>query len=425
MTFVLPATASRPDLIAWVGLLYRDILGRVPASSELTSWTAALNAGVSRDAVAASFLGSPEYAQKLVTQWFEQYLQRLPDSGGLTGFSNALLSGVSERTIREAILSSPEYASDHGGLPANFVGALYHDILGRAPGGSEADSWVTMASTGDRLGVISGILASSEFHTDETINFYQEILRRNPDPVGLNVFVSALNSGTDERFVLKAFVGSFEYFNSARAVLWLEQLYRDVLARNGSGIADLGSWLALLNSGTDRSTLAQQFSVSTEAETRQITNLYQQLLRRRPDATGLDTFLSLLQSGGHVSDVVNNLVASPEYYNLQGNDNTRFINGIYNDVLSRLPTSTELVNSLNALGTGTTRAQLIAAITGSLEYRQIFITSLFSSYLRRSPTASELSLYVGQLQAGASDAALRAMILSSDEYFNFSGSQSI
>jgi hypothetical protein len=416
LNFVVPGAAVQAANGAWVGLLYRDLLGRVPAPVEVNAWSQMLAGGASRAAVVDGFLGSAEYAQHLVTQWFVQFLHRNPDRTGLTGFAAALQSGMTEDGVRQAIFGSTEYFLGHGATAAAFVQSLYQDLLGRAPAGHEADAWISLAAS-SRTQVAAGILGSLEFKTDEVRGLYAAFLRRQADAGGLAAFAGLLTQGIDEPVVVHDILTSGEYHQNAAPILWIQGLYQAVLGRSANSLTEVGPWLMAFDTGTPRSAIAQAFAGSTEAEIRSIDSVYQQLLGRRPSATELNISLGLLQPGGHIRDVIDQVVSSAEYYSRQGTTNTQFIRGLYHDLLNRGASDTEVLIWLNKFNSGETQSQVAADFTSAPEYQQDFITNLFTLYLHRSPTTTELGQYVTQLQSGASDAVLAGTLLASDEYY--------
>ena len=151
-------------------------------------------------------------------------------------------------------------------------------------------------------------------------------------------------------------------------------------------------------------------------ESRIITGLYQLLLGRTADSSGLHTFLSHLQSTGHANDVIVQLAASPEFYALHLNNNTQFVRGLYQDLLGRGASQTEVDIWLNKLNTGETRGEVVADFLATSQYQQYYITSLFDLYLQRAPSKLEIDLFMSKLRAGGSDASVVASILASNEY---------
>jgi hypothetical protein len=207
------ANAGQAGLSAWVGRLYQDLLGRTPSVADLGTWDGALEAGAIRQAVVAGFLGSLEYNQRVVTQWFEQYLGRDPGPAGM-GFVSALQQGANETALKWLIFTSPEYVALHGGTPAGVVAGLFQDILGRpyTPGGL-GDYWVGQVAAGNLAGTVAAILNSPESRNHQLTGYYQTLLRRAPDDLGLLLYGNALGSGVPDRAVLLIILSSQEYFD--------------------------------------------------------------------------------------------------------------------------------------------------------------------------------------------------------------------
>src|SRR5439155_1479952 len=82
--------------------------------------------------------------------------------------------------------------------------------------------------------------SSSAFVTQ----IYHDLLHRDPDPGGLNAFVSLLDQGQASRQqVAQLFTASLEYHVDLVASLYTQLLHRPVDA------AGLPAWLAFLNQG--------------------------------------------------------------------------------------------------------------------------------------------------------------------------------
>lgn len=402
---------------AWVGLLYRDVLGRVPSTDEVTGWTTVLDNGATRDQVAQAFIGSAEFQQHLVGQFYTQYLQRPADPGGLSTFTSALSGGAKQDAVRFGILASTEYFANHGNNADSFVQALYQDLLGRTPQGSEAAGWVAQVNAGNRGGVVSGFLGSREFQVDEVQGLYSSLLRRTADSGGLDHFTNLLSQGQDLRAAEREIVMSTEYYTSAQNILFVQSLYHDVLGRSGDGAAELGAWLAQLNSGTSRTSVASAFTNSVENQMHIVRNLYQRLLARDADAGGLAYFVNILNQRGHVNDVISGITGSDEYYARNQGTPALFILALYRDFLNRGASNAEIQGWVGHLDSGETRQQVSQEFLASTEPRNVAIASLYNSLLGRDPTSVELGAIATRLQNGESDASIAASLLASDEYY--------
>jgi hypothetical protein len=89
--------------------LYSDTLHRAVDPQGLQSFTQALSFNVSRQQVAATILGSPEYEQDLVINLYNEFLRRNPDLSGLAFWSSALAHGVTDEFIIAQLVGSDEY----------------------------------------------------------------------------------------------------------------------------------------------------------------------------------------------------------------------------------------------------------------------------------------------------------------------------
>ena len=88
--------------------LYDQVLGRVPSLGDLNAWLNVLNAGASRQTVAADFLTSLEYRQELVETDYSIYLGRAADTDGLHSWVSALFAGATDQEVLAGIFGSPE-----------------------------------------------------------------------------------------------------------------------------------------------------------------------------------------------------------------------------------------------------------------------------------------------------------------------------
>jgi hypothetical protein len=417
LNFVVSSNNSQAKNAAWVELVYHDLLGRSATTSELQTWLNSMAGGMSMSTVVQSLLRGQEFATRRVTAWYELYLNRAPDSAGLSFFVGQLEHGTSANYVRLEILASQEYFALQGNSATNFVTSLYQNILGRTPQGNEASSWVSLASGGNRTGVVAGILGSMEYKTDEVNAYYAAFLRRGADKPGQGFFLSELQARTDESLVIQQFLSSQEYVNNAQDVLWLQRIYQDVLGRNGDSPNDLGSWLGALHGGTTHTAVATAILSSTEMFNRTITQLYERLLGRQPTASELTTASALLQRDGRIAELATQLVASPEYFALHGSDNTQWVTGLYQDLLGRTPSTAEVQFWMGQLNSHATLTQVASQFTGGLEFQQDYVRAIFTIYLHRAPTTAELTAAVAQIQANATDATIAAAILSSSEYY--------
>jgi len=194
------------------------------------------------------------------------------------------------------------------------------------------------------------------------------------------------------------------------------QLYLHLLQRTVDG-AGLATWTAALDQGVSRTEVAREIEQGQEWLTDQVQALYEQFLHRNADASGLSTFVTLLSTGGTLQQVKALLTSSGEYLQARGGGtNQGFVTALYQDALKRAPDAGGLAAFTQALNQGTSRQQVAAAIFGSLEYLQDLVVNFYQLYLNRAPDQNELSGFAGLLAAGVPDQEVMATLLGSDEF---------
>jgi virginiamycin B lyase len=149
--------------------LYQQFLQRSAEPGGLNGWVSALGSGMTIQQVEAAMAGSPEFFQNaggtnqgFVTALYSDLLHRAPDPGGQAMVLAALSGGVSRQAVAAAVLSSPEFYAD-------LVSSLYGQFLQRAP-----DSFgfnLSMQALGNGFseeGLIAVFLGSDEYFVSST-----------------------------------------------------------------------------------------------------------------------------------------------------------------------------------------------------------------------------------------------------------------
>jgi hypothetical protein len=201
----------------YVSRVYQDVLGRNADAPGLNYWVQQLEAGGSRQQVAAGIWESAEHRGLEVDKLYATYLHRDADPSGRAGWVNKMLAGASETDVALGLVTSSEYMGAHAG-PESFVTALFSDGLGRSPDPSGLAFWEQVAQN-PSLGpgaVALGILTSPEAYTRLVDQYYLDYLKRSSDASGLQSWLADLQSNRlSPTGVAEGFLTSDEYFARA------------------------------------------------------------------------------------------------------------------------------------------------------------------------------------------------------------------
>lgn len=224
-----------------------------------------------------------------VYRLYHATLDRDPDSTGHLNWSTRLLEGQrSLSDVAEAFVGSPEFHNTYGALNnAEFVVLLYQNVLGRSADVMEVANWSARLDSGmSRANVVLGFSNSPEFtlntnadanaysaaHTpavwsDDVFRLYHATLDRNPDLTGFTNWTGRLgNDVLNLTEVAQSFVDSPEFSNTYGALNnaeFVDLLYQNVLNRSADATG-LANWTARLDGGMIRAEVVLGFSQSQE-----------------------------------------------------------------------------------------------------------------------------------------------------------------
>jgi len=175
---------------------------------------------------------------------------------------------------------------------------------------------------------------------------------------------------------------------------------------------------------------AATIEVSDDAINFNITDLYNRLLLRAPDAFGRAFFFAQFKAGTSLQEVKAQIIGSQEYFQSQagGSDNL-FIRAVFADQLGRdvdavgqAYFSAELANS--NLGTAEQRRQLVARqVINSDEGASKEVRVLYTNFLVRQVDATGLAVFSSQLTASVfgppvAEQEVISRLVGSQEFFN-------
>ncbi|MCJ7874805.1 DUF4214 domain-containing protein [Phaeobacter sp. J2-8] len=225
-----------------------------------------------------------------VYRLYRAALDREPDVRGLINWSNRLESG--ENTLEQAaagFTNSAEFTQTYGATDNRaFVTLLYNNVLDRAPDATGLDNWSGRLARGEmtRPEVLVGFSESAEFQNstkaeafgfshatlqagfgDEVYRLYQATLGREPDLGGFLNWAGRLADGMQFSAVVEGFTNSAEFTQTYGATdnrAFVTLLYNNVLDR-APDATGLNNWAGRLARGEmTRSEVVTGFSESAE-----------------------------------------------------------------------------------------------------------------------------------------------------------------
>jgi hypothetical protein len=208
---------TKSPTVALVQGFYNNILGRAGDDAGINQWVSALQSGVASAQVVAAFWNSTEHRQNEVNSYYRYYLGRGETAADQQAWVTQLQNGVPENNVVLQFLSSPEYSQIHV-ANADFVNALYLQILGRNADASGLNAFVqSLAAGASRSSVAADILFSSEANGLAINGYYLTALARQGSPVDIQSWLQLVNGGLPLGNVAQDFLASDEYALDAKA----------------------------------------------------------------------------------------------------------------------------------------------------------------------------------------------------------------
>jgi Tol biopolymer transport system component len=196
-----------------------------------------------------------------------------------------------------------------------YVKAAYSDLLARPADTGGLVYWVErLWRTGDEAAFASSMTTSTEYRRIQVRAAYQLYLERPADPSGESYWVNKLGAGTSVESMEAQMLGSNEAFRRAGSTNqgFVTYAFAKVLSR-AADPSGASYWLAKLDGGTSRTTMASSLIRSSESARKRVDATYQQLLDRAPTSTELSAGVASLTGGASKVSLVRSLVASDEY----------------------------------------------------------------------------------------------------------------
>ena len=270
-----------------------------------------------------------------------------------------------------------------------FLGA----VTGQTGTGSRGNDLLN-SGTGNAA-VFGQVETRAASTTGAVYGLYEALLDRAPDPLGLQSFTTAIQSGASLTDVANAILGSPEHAGRPLAgAAYVESLYTGVLNRSADA-GGLAAFTGALVSGTSAAAVAVQIATSAEAQgvlqpafddgvyvpdaiTAGVARLYHGVLGRAPDTTGLQAFSGVVRQGATgagldgalkaLAGVAGSFLSSTEYAGMRGGlPDAAFVDSLYVGALGRHAEAAGSAYWTGQLAQGVSRAVVATQIVESAE----------------------------------------------------------
>ena len=215
----------------------------------------------------------------------------------------------------------------------------------------------------------------------QIFRLYEAAFDREPDAAGQGYYMKQMDGGAPLVSLAEGFLASPEFqatYGNTSDAQFVTRLYENTLGREPSA-DEVGYHVNALHS-ISRAQLLVNFSESPEnqarhilgadSDTAQVYRLYDTAFDRAPDTAGLVYQANAMASGQSLATLAQQFMASPEFRAKYGAvSDTQFATLLYENVLGRDPDAGGLAYQLEALASGTSRAQLMVGFSESPEHR--------------------------------------------------------
>ena len=361
------------QIVKYVDRCYNKILGRKGDPGGMVYWS--LNLAEKRKSggdIVHDFMFSQEFANlgksnaEAVEILYEAMQGRASDPSGKAYWLSALELGCSYDFVIHGFCSSPEFhgiCDSYGINPGYitlseyrdmniqvtaFVWRCYKKIQNREPDAGGLNYWCGRLLRREMTGaaVVAEFLASAEFKNrglsdaDQVEILYETMMDRASDATGKAYWLSFLSQNMTMEYIVKGFADSVEF--------------RFLCANYGIVPGPF---------------TPHEYRDWNERVTEYVSRLYQQALNRTtPDTYGLNSMTGrLLTKRAKPLAIAVEMFTSLECQ-LQWFSNSEFVDRVYEGMLGRTPSATELANGTLVLNQGMPRRDFVIYIGGTVEF---------------------------------------------------------
>jgi Domain of unknown function (DUF4214) len=207
---------NTPSNACFVTSLYRDLLGRLPDSTELSNGLSFLVSN-GRAVYASSLLGSDGYRTVLIQGFYQRFLGRPASESEILAAIGILNGPGTDEPVIALLTGSVEYFNQArvGADNTQFIQAVYQDLLGRPALPADISIWLSFLGSHTRQELVTQILSSMEYRAVIIRAWYQTYLRRPATILEVNTAQSSLSGGSTDEQVVASILGATEYFDGA------------------------------------------------------------------------------------------------------------------------------------------------------------------------------------------------------------------
>ncbi len=296
-----------------------------------------------------------------------------------------------------------------------FVSGLYDKILNRVADPAGLVFQVDRLMAGESpANIIQSLWESDEYRARQVVELYSEFLDRIPAPDEIAFWVGQFNAGVTEIDAARTILSSSEFVTLANNVpqIYVSELYSLVLQRSGTP-AEIQFWVDSIDSGVPRADVANAFLTSGERYNVMLDRFYQAFLDRplAPSEAIGDLYAAGVTP---LQDVGQSVLNSPEFLTKQAA--RAVVVALYDNVLFRTATTSEIDYWVNQLQSGTPRETVAVAFDQSPEGLGYFVTEEYASILERLPSTAERDFWVTQVAGGVTEQGVSNAFFTSSEY---------
>ncbi len=347
-----------------VDAAYQGLLGREPDPEGFAAYKEELAgcrdlAGIIRDIAHSDEFRQKSIAERapdLVRAIYLALLGREPEEEGLVSYAAQVTELDKIIALFAEIANSEEFWNKLlAARSPDLVRAIYLSLLGREPEEEGLASYAAQVTGLDRIAAVFAEIANSEEFWGKLLAArspgliraaFIGLLKREPDPEGLESYSRELSENGDLSAILKDIIESKEFAEITRAsapTFSAGELVRQIfigllkrepdeegLASYSRELSEKGDLPAILADIIGSKEFTEKIGASaptkkgigfsSEELARQI---FSGLLKREPDAGGLDSYAKLLQSPGGLETILSNVIESSEFASCYAKANSK------------------------------------------------------------------------------------------------------